>query len=143
MEQNKVTDYFSYSFPVVSSLLASRTVGSQVIDHIIERTTPPSARSAAAFVAEDVGLATIAARVATASGVANRLNSELGRIVSKHSFSTAARSTLRDVAMWLTNPSPPSDLVGPGKMELTVTPVPAVVSARPRANASCMVFVTP
>ncbi len=41
-----------------------------------------------------------------------------------------------------TNPVP-SERVGPGSTELTVTPVPAVVSARPRASAICIVLETP
>ncbi len=48
-----------------------------------------------------------------------------------------------DFAMSVTNFSTPSERVGPASTELTVTPVPAVVSARPRASATCMVFVTP
>jgi len=36
-----------------------------------------------------------------------------------------------------------SDRVGPGSTEFTVTPVPIVVSAMPRARATCAVFVTP
>jgi hypothetical protein len=42
-----------------------------------------------------------------------------------------------------TNSSTPSDAVGPGKTALHVTPVPAHVSAMPRATAICAVFVTP
>ena len=37
----------------------------------------------------------------------------------------------------------PSVDVGPTTIELTVTAVPAVVSANPRAKAICIVFVTP
>ena len=37
----------------------------------------------------------------------------------------------------------PSEAVGPGRTLLTVTPVPAVVSAIPRATATCAVLVIP
>jgi hypothetical protein len=37
----------------------------------------------------------------------------------------------------------PSEAVGPGRTELTVTPVPATDSARPRATATCAVLVMP
>src|SRR5436309_15653528 len=57
-------------------------------DQVIERTTPPSTRSAAPFVADESGLTMNATNEATSSGVANRLSRELGRIVSKNSFST-------------------------------------------------------
>src|SRR2546427_7158229 len=59
----------------------------------IERTTPPSARKAAPFVADESGLATNATSAATSSGVAKRCSSELGRAVVKNSFSTAAGVT--------------------------------------------------
>ena len=39
--------------------------------------------------------------------------------------------------------STPSERVGPGSTALTVTPVPAVSSARPRDTASWAVLVTP
>src|SRR5439155_25370936 len=54
----------------------------------IERTTPPSARKAAPFVADESGLATNATNAATSSGVAKRFRSEVGRAVVKNSFST-------------------------------------------------------
>ena len=41
------------------------------------------------------------------------------------------------------NVSTPSERVGPGRIESTVTPVPPVVSAKPRASAICIVLVTP
>src|SRR4029077_7224797 len=109
----------------------------------IERTTPPSARKAAPFVADESGLATNATSAATSSGVAKRFRSEVARAVVKNSFSTAA-----GVVCWVLpkserNFSPPPEGVGPASTELTVTPVPAVVSASPRASATCMVFVTP
>src|SRR5580765_5114158 len=55
----------------------------------IERTTPPSARKAAPFVADESGLATNATSAATSSGAAKRLRSEVGLAVVKNSFSTA------------------------------------------------------
>ena len=42
-----------------------------------------------------------------------------------------------------TKVSTPSDMVGPGSTELTVTAVPRVSSARPRETASCAVLVMP
>ena len=109
----------------------------------IERTTPPSARKAAPFVADETGLATNATSAATSSGVAKRCSSEVGRAVVKNSFSTAAGGTCFVLAKSAMNSSTPSERVGPARIELTVTPVPAVVSARPRASATCIVFVTP
>ncbi len=41
------------------------------------------------------------------------------------------------------NVSRPSLIVGPGSTLFTVTPVPAAVSAAPRANATWAVLVTP
>src|SRR6266550_4353231 len=109
----------------------------------IERTTPPSARKAAPFVADESGLATNATSAATSSGVAKRFRSEVGRAVVKNSFSTAAGVACLVLAKSSMNFSTPSERVGPASTELTVTPVPAVVSASPRASATCMVFVTP
>ena len=109
------------------------------VHQITERVTPPSTRSAAPFVADESGLATNATKAATSSVVANRLRSELGRTVSKNSFSTTDGSTCRDIAICLMKLSTPSDRVGPGKIELTVTPVPTVVSASPRkGDLSCL-----
>jgi hypothetical protein len=42
-----------------------------------------------------------------------------------------------------TKSSTPSEAVGPGNTALHVTPVPAHVSAMPRATAICAVLVTP
>ena len=109
----------------------------------MERTNPPSARNAAPLVAEESGLATKATRAPTSSGEANRRNSELGRAVRKKSFSTSAGETWLVLAKSAMNFSTPSERVGPARTELTVTPVPAVVSANPRAKATCMVLVTP
>src|SRR5947199_9889419 len=76
----------------------------------IERTTPPSARKAAPFVADESGLATHATSVATSSGVATRLRGEVGRAVVKSSFSTAAGIAcvvLAKVSMIFSTPSDP------------------------------------
>jgi hypothetical protein len=43
----------------------------------------------------------------------------------------------------LTNPATPYDFVGPARVLLAVTPVPAIDSAVPRATAICAVFVIP
>ena len=109
----------------------------------IERTTPPSARSAAPLIADANGLATNATTDATSSGVAKRRRIELGRAFSKNSFSTSSRATPFSVARRRTNSATPSDSVGPGSTAFTVTAVPAVVSARPRDMASWAVLVMP
>src|SRR6476619_8652185 len=69
----------------------------------IERTTPPSARKAAPFVADESGLATNATNAATSSGVAKRFSSEVGRAVVKNSFSTAAGAECLALAKSSTN----------------------------------------
>jgi hypothetical protein len=56
--------------------LATRSRGQR-----IERTTPPSARTAAPLVAEDSGLARNVTSAATSSTVAKRCNSDDGRMV--------------------------------------------------------------
>jgi hypothetical protein len=63
---------------------------------MIERTTPPSTRSAAPLVAEESGLAMNVTSEATSSVEAKRLSNELGRTVAKNSFSTLDRSMPRD-----------------------------------------------
>src|SRR6266446_4789146 len=103
--------------------------------HRIERTTPPSTRNAAPLVAEDRGLATNTTSAATSSVVAKRCNSELARTVRKNSCSTSAGVVFLDLAITAMNFSTPSERVGPASTELTVTPVPAVDSASPRASA--------
>src|SRR6266404_3828919 len=108
-----------------------------------ELRTPPSARNAAPFVAEESGLARKATSGATSSGLAKRCKSELGLTVRKNSFSTSAAVMFFVFAISATNLSTPSERVGPASTELTVTLVPAVVSASPRASATCIVFVTP
>src|ERR1700686_2399152 len=105
------------------------------------RTTPPSTRNAAPFVAEARGLHTYATRLATSSVVANRLSREVGRTISKNSFSNSANG--RPPLNLATNSSTPADRVGPGNTAFTVTPVPAQVSAIPRDTASCAVLVIP
>src|SRR4029077_14096165 len=83
------------------------------LDQRIERTTPPSARKAAPFVADESGLATNATRAATSSGVAKRFSSEVGRAVVKNSFSTAAGAECSALAKSSMNFSTPSERVGP------------------------------
>ena len=63
---------------------------------MIERTTPPSTRSAAPLVAAESGLAMNVTSEATSSVEAKRLSNELGRMVAKNSFSAMERSTPRD-----------------------------------------------
>src|SRR5207249_11897515 len=95
------------------------------------------------FVADERRLATNATKAATSSVIANRCRSELGRAVLKNSFSTCAGVTPLLSAILTMNSSTPSERVGPARIEFTVTPVPVVVSAKPRASATCIVFVTP
>src|SRR6266849_3890003 len=109
----------------------------------IERTTPPSALRAAPFVAEESGLQRNTTRAATSSGRAKRRNNELGRTLRKNSASNSALVCFEDAAIRSTNSFAPSEAVGPGNTVFTVTPVPAVVSAKPREIASCAVFVMP
>jgi len=56
--------------------------------------------------------------------------------VRKNSASTLAAS-VPCPSPCLQNRPTPSERVGPGSTELTVTPVPAVASAKPRARAIC------
>ena len=105
--------------------------------------TPPSARSAAPLVADDNGLHTKATSAATSSTRAKRLSNEEGRTLRKNSCSISARLIFRAAAICSTNVSTPSESVGPGKTVLTVTLVPAVVSAKPREIASYAVLVMP
>src|SRR5579862_6453072 len=106
-------------------------------------TVPPSTRSAAPVVADDLGLATNATSDATSSGVAKRLMSEVGRTFSKNSRSNCGNDLPSDAARASTKSTTPRDLVGPGSTLLTVMPVPATDSARPRESASCAVLVMP
>ena len=99
--------------------------------HKIDRTTPPSARRAAPLVAADSGLHTKATRVATSSGVVKRFSRDVGRMFWKNSLSTAAAVVFCSSARLRTKLLAPSEAVGPGSTVLTVTLVPAVVSASP------------
>ena len=67
----------------------------------------------------------------------------MGRADLKNSSSNWPRSMPCCLARSETKVATPSDSVGPGRTELTVTPVPAVVSATPRAIASWAVLVMP
>src|SRR5271157_1727398 len=98
--------------------------------------TPPSTRSAAPVVADASGLATYATSVAISSGAANRLISEVGRTFSKNSFSNSPKDLPSVFASASTKSPTPRDFVGPGRTQLTVIPVPATASARPRETAS-------
>ena len=73
-------------------------------------------------------------RSASVSWEARCCSNELGRPLVKNSRSMAALSTPLAEASLPANSSTPSDFVGPGSTEFTVTPVPAVVSAIPRAG---------
>ena len=95
------------------------------------------------FVADAFAEQTYVTIAATSSTVAKRLMSELGRTLSKNSFSTCSWLCPACFAIDPTKSFTPSDAVGPGKTALQVTPVPAQVSAIPRATAICAVFVTP
>src|SRR3569623_2874283 len=109
----------------------------------IDRTTPPSTRKAAPVVADACVLHTYATIAATSAVAVMRLITELGRAVAKNSRSIVAVSTPRAAASCATKAPTPSEEVGPGSTQMTVTPVPAMVSARPRATASCAVLLTP
>src|ERR1022692_3586906 len=109
----------------------------------MDLTTPPSTRSAAPFVAEESGLHKKAASAATSAGLAKRRKREVGRTLRKNSASTLLRSVSFSAASLSRKPATPSEAVGPGNKEFTVTLVPAVVSAKPRDRASCAVLVKP
>ena len=81
--------------------------------------------------------------LAISSGSANRPINDVGRAVAKKPRSTSASVTDCCAASERTKVATPSDRVGPGRTLLTVTPVPRVRSARPRAMASWAVFVIP
>ena len=104
---------------------------------------PPSTRSAAPLVADDAGLATYVTIAATSSGVANRCSKDVGRAVLKNSFSTVFALYPDLAAISATKSPTPRERVGPGSTLFTVIPVPAVVSAKPRATAICAAFVMP
>src|SRR5712692_9854282 len=110
---------------------------------LIARTTPPSTRRAAPFVDDARLLLTYTIIAATSSGELKRCRSDDGRTVVKNSRSNVAASTPSASARSATTLPSASVAVGPGRTLLTVTPLPTVVSARPRATASCAVFVMP
>ena len=83
------------------------------------------------------------AQLAISSGEAKRLMSEVGRTFSKNSVSDSSNDLPSALASASTKPPAPRDLVGPGSTQLTVMPVPATASARPRDTASCAVLVMP
>src|SRR5258706_13313047 len=114
-----------------------------MFSYVIDLTTPPSTRSAAPFVAEESGLQRKAARAATSAGSAKRCKREVGRTLRKNSASTLLRSAFLSAASLSRKPPTPSEEVGPGNKQFTVTLVPAVVSANPRDTANWAVLVTP
>src|SRR5580700_4748904 len=107
------------------------------------RITPPSARTDAPLMAADWALATKVTTAAISWGVSKRLRSELGRADLKNSFSISAGERPLFLARLSRKPTAPSEAVGPGRTEFTVTPVPATDSARPRATAIWAVLVMP
>ena len=80
---------------------------------------------------------------ATSSGVANRCSNEVGRAVLKNSLSTVCGLFPELAAIAATKSPTPRERVGPASTLFTVMPVPAVVSAKPRATAICAAFVMP
>src|SRR2546422_8975311 len=97
------------------------------------RTTPPSARTAAPLIVVAVVPATNATTAATSSGVSKRLRRDVGRTAAKNCRSSSAGETPCCFARPSKNCATPSEAVGPTSSEFTVTPVPVVVSASPRA----------
>ena len=106
-------------------------------------TRPLSTCRAAPFVADTSGLHTYPTSEATSFGVGKRRGSDGGRACVRGPASTPAFGLPRARAGPATNWPMPSDAVGPASILLTVTPVPAVVSARPRNRARCAALVTP
>src|SRR5258705_13914350 len=96
----------------------------------IDLTTPPSTRNAAPFMDEARGLHMNATKSPISLGWLNRLSKDEGRAVSKNRFSTSSLLIFWLEAISLRKAEAPSLAVGPGSTELTVTFVPAVVSAR-------------
>jgi hypothetical protein len=103
--------------------------------------TPPSSRTAAPLIPDTRGLHTKATTDAISSTVSNRFSNDVGRTRAKNPRSNSLKLLPPDSRS--AKPSCPSDRVGPGSTELTVTPVPAVVSASPRAIATCALLVIP
>ena len=81
--------------------------------------------------------------VATSSGSINRCSSDVARCLRKKSASICAAGASGAAAVLLRKSTMPSDCVGPGKTEFTVTFVPLVNPAKPRATESCAVLVMP
>src|SRR3984893_4068493 len=75
--------------------------------------------------------------LAISSTLAKRCNSEVGRCCFTNSDAASSTDWPFCFASSFTNASTPSDIVGPGSTEFTVTAVPRVISARPRDTASC------
>ena len=104
---------------------------------------PPSTRNAAPFVAAESGLATNATKSAISSGSIMRCSNELERLLRKNSASISSGGREGSLETLFKKSTMPSDRVGPGRIEFTVTPVPLVNTAKPRDMASCAVFVMP
>ena len=68
---------------------------------------------------------------------------QVGRWLPMKSFSIRSCDTPCSFAILPKKSTTPSERVGPGSTALTVTPLPATDSARPRDSASCAVLVTP
>jgi len=103
---------------------------------------PPSARSAAPLVRRPLR-GHIDHHVGDLLDAGKRCNSEVGRNCLTNTDAASSTDWPFCFARPFTNVSTPSDIVGPGSTELTVTAVPRVISARPRDTASCAVLVTP
>ena len=81
--------------------------------------------------------------LATSSALAARPMIELARCAAMNSAATASIGLLDFAASSSNIPAMPSDSVGPGRTALTVTPVPAICLASPRATATSAVLLTP
>lgn len=68
---------------------------------------------------------------------------ELARCVRTKSTATSSMLRPDSSALFFSSVRTPSDSVGPGSTELTVTRLPAASFASPRAIDSCAVFVKP
>src|SRR3954471_18194964 len=81
----------------LQGLASDATLGASAIPdavlYAIDRTTPPSARTAAPLMLEASGLHTKAMTAAISSGASNRLSSDVGLARSKKSRSNEASST--------------------------------------------------
>ncbi len=112
-------------------------------NHTMDLTNPPSTRSDDPLVAEASGLATYVTILAISSTEAKRFNNDDGRAVSKNSFSICSVVMPRLLARSSTNVPTPSERVGPGSTEFTVTLVPLVSSANPPLLARRAVLLPP